>query len=361
MWWLALGLSCARDTPCIDGDPGSDALYREDVVHTLALRLDPPGGAALHGDDTDIGAELRWQTSCWRVRVRMKGNSTRRAFAEKPSLRVSADPSDPFAVLFGARAFNLHNLVLDPSAVKEALAYGTFRDQGLPAPRTGWAELSIDDEDYGLYAVVEDEDPWWTARWWDDPSGGIWEAEGICEPPDCACLEADGADDPAIDTLCASPSLASMDTRRLVGELATEMALGSWDSYAANQTNYKLVHEPATDLWSITPWSMDKAFASEKEHDPSCGTRGVNRDEFEAGALARACAADADCAAGLARALPEAVTAMERRATTLPALRELLRDAHRRDPRTTWTEGDRDADLDCVVSFVAGRRGTLGI
>lgn len=71
---------------------------------------------------------------------------------------------------FGKRQFNglsaiqLHAMPLDPSKAREALAYSIFRDAGIPAPRTAFAEVRLtvpgkyDKEYLGLYTAVEDTD-----------------------------------------------------------------------------------------------------------------------------------------------------------------------------------------------------------
>lgn len=64
----------------------------------------------------------------------------------------------------GLSAIQLHAMPLDPSKMREALAYSVFRDAGVPAPRTAFAEVTLtvpnkfDKEPLGLFTVVEDVD-----------------------------------------------------------------------------------------------------------------------------------------------------------------------------------------------------------
>lgn len=66
--------------------------------------------------------------------------------------------------LHGLAAVHLHAMPLDPAAAREAIAYAVFREAGVPAPRTAFAEVTLSvpgkfDEEYlGLYTVVEDVD-----------------------------------------------------------------------------------------------------------------------------------------------------------------------------------------------------------
>jgi putative membrane-bound dehydrogenase-like protein len=66
--------------------------------------------------------------------------------------------------LHGPSSVHLHAMPLDPSKAREAIAYAVFRDAGVPAPRTAFAEVTLgvpgkfDKEYLGLYVVVEDVD-----------------------------------------------------------------------------------------------------------------------------------------------------------------------------------------------------------
>ncbi|MBO0699335.1 MAG: CotH kinase family protein, partial [Zavarzinella sp.] len=64
----------------------------------------------------------------------------------------------------GVTAIHLHAMPLDPAKAREAIAFAVFRDAGVPAPRTAFAEVTLsvpgrfDKEYLGLYTVVEDVD-----------------------------------------------------------------------------------------------------------------------------------------------------------------------------------------------------------
>ena len=48
--------------------------------------------------------------------------------------------------------------------VPPLLAYGLYREQGLPAPRSTWALLKVNGEDLGLFSMVEQIDGRFTAE-----------------------------------------------------------------------------------------------------------------------------------------------------------------------------------------------------
>jgi hypothetical protein len=58
----------------------------------------------------------------------------------------------------GLRKFNLHNGSGDPSFIRESISYSILRSLGIPAPRTSYAKVFIDNNYVGLYHIVEQID-----------------------------------------------------------------------------------------------------------------------------------------------------------------------------------------------------------
>jgi hypothetical protein len=58
----------------------------------------------------------------------------------------------------GLKSLNLNNGTDDPSFVREALVYKLMRQHGIPASRTSYAKLYVNDVYWGLYELVENVD-----------------------------------------------------------------------------------------------------------------------------------------------------------------------------------------------------------
>lgn len=56
---------------------------------------------------------------------------------------------------FGQEKLTLNNLHQDDTAIHEWLAYRIFGAVGVPAPRVGYAHVTLDGSDYGTYLLVE--------------------------------------------------------------------------------------------------------------------------------------------------------------------------------------------------------------
>src|SRR5262249_57446690 len=76
-----------------------------------------------------------------KVRVRYDGNAGYFASANdaKRPLRVRIERQ----TFRGHRTLTLHGGAMDPSRGREALGYAVFRDAGVPAPRTAFAEVAL--------------------------------------------------------------------------------------------------------------------------------------------------------------------------------------------------------------------------
>ena len=99
------------------------------------------------------------------VGLRYSGNASYMASAGglKRSFLVDLDRSDNHD-FHGLHAIALQSGALDPAKAREALAFGLFREAGVPAPRTALAEVTltvpgIHDKAYlGIYTLVEPVD-----------------------------------------------------------------------------------------------------------------------------------------------------------------------------------------------------------
>jgi putative membrane-bound dehydrogenase-like protein len=98
-----------------------------------------------------------------KVDVRYAGDAQYLAAARglKRPLHVELAAGDSF---HGLTHLSLHAGALDPSRARESLAYAVYREAGVPAPRTAYAEVTLsvagkyDKELLGLYTLVEDVD-----------------------------------------------------------------------------------------------------------------------------------------------------------------------------------------------------------
>jgi spore coat protein CotH len=187
----------------------------------------------------------------------------------------------PGADHLGLEKITINNMVQDSSGIHEYLGYTLFRAGGVPASRSGFAIVSFNGEDKGLYALIEtpDNDEFLEA-WFETDRGNLYEgeygADFYLEWVDT--FDQDNGTDLSRDDLrmLATALDAIQDPSDVVPVLeqhfdldayatfaATEIYLGHWDGYAQSANNYAVHHNPNTGLWAFLPWGIDQLFVDE--------------------------------------------------------------------------------------------------
>lgn len=142
------------------------------------------------------------------VGIRFKGNSSYNSLQGQGSRKLPFS-LDADAFRKGARfpagiaELKLANGFKDPSMMREVLAYYIARTY-MPAPRSAFARLVINDEYFGVYSLTEDIDRSFLQKWFGESTGALfkcdpdWSAprDTNCPLSDKASLEYVG-DDPA--------------------------------------------------------------------------------------------------------------------------------------------------------------------
>jgi spore coat protein CotH len=226
------------------------------------------------------------------VGVRYKGNGT---FIEsratpKRSLKLDLNHFVKGRKLAGLTKLNLHSNVTDASAMIESIAYRLYRDAGVPAPRTSYAQVYLtvpperDHAYVGLYSLVEDVDKDFAK----DRFGGG--GKGAIFKPVTPNLFADlgeswadfeRAYEPKGDvstwqagrvmglsrlmSYATDPELAArvgdfIDLDEFARFMAVTVYLASMDSILQVGQNYFLYLDPNTEKFQFVPWDVDHAF-----------------------------------------------------------------------------------------------------
>lgn len=236
--------------------------YPQTYVHgTLGLTL--TNGAAVNL--ADIG-------------VRLKGRlGSARTIDQKSSFLLKMSEFTRGQRLFGLNKLALNNLVQDPSMLHEQLAYELFRAMDVPAPRTGYARVTVNGELKGLYATIEVIDNTsFLEHWFPNSEGNLYEGSygtdlqaGMAPYFDQDRGLDVGFSDlieliDALDRMVIPETFTSdvqpwIDLDAYVRFAATELYLSHWDGYAATRNNY-FIYRPTGDQWHWLPWGTDQTF-----------------------------------------------------------------------------------------------------
>ncbi len=218
------------------------------------------------------------------IGIRLKSGSSYEPLSQKAAFKLRFNKWDSDKRFFGLKNITLNNMVEDASMMHETLAYKIFRENGLPAPRTGYVWVTVNGEDYGLYVVVEKYDDIFTGKNFKS-SGHVYEGSGVDLQSGLAGqFEVDEGDKEDVsdlenlinlinntDTSSWSATVGEVADLTLLARMwALELYLNQIDGYVMAQNNYFL-HSDSYGYFCMMPWGMDRAFSTDTKADENYG------------------------------------------------------------------------------------------
>jgi hypothetical protein len=357
----------------------SEQVFRDEGVLVFAIEASLDALDALDADpDTWVPGSFRYGRRAWDVGLRLKGHSSFQGLDGKPAWKIRFDLYDEDARFYGLKRLTLDNNVWDPSSMSETLGYLFFREAGSPAPRTGYATLSLNGEALGLYTIVESMDDRFMERWWPGREGGLYEMTRTCDfTSDCSCFEAQdrrGDYDPAsLAEVCLAVRRGDVDLLPTVFDwdhllrfFAAERVVNHPDSYTYNLNNYFFYHDPEARV-SLSPWGGDSMFVywyppADLSHPcvPMPAYDNLARGAY--GYVARLCEASSSCRAELAAVMLEQADLLE----SLDLAGRVIETAERIRPfvyeetrNANWRPEHFEYAHTCFAEWLAGRPGQV--
>ncbi|WP_268189143.1 CotH kinase family protein [Marinifilum sp. D737] len=110
--------------------------------------------------------------------VRIKGESSYDFYpGRKKSLKINFGKYIKKQKLDGLKTINLNNAFKDPTFMREKLYLDFMRSEGLPVPRSTYANVYVNDELFGLYVLVEEINKGFVKRNFGNKSGAFFKGE----------------------------------------------------------------------------------------------------------------------------------------------------------------------------------------
>ena len=254
------------------------------------------------------------------VGIRLKGHRSMRELDEGPSSFVLDFQSHATGrLVHGLRRLVVNAMVEDETRLRETLGYQLYRRLGVPAPRTGYATVTLDGQKPRVALLVEPIDEQLLAKQTGDGSGNLYEGEYGCDvrASDVWRLDKDAGTDrgrralhklaaamPAGVTVVFADRPGMLDADEVLRYLAMSALVGDFDGYWHHH-NYYLYHHPRRDRFLMLPWGLDRVLYDKLD---------VYQSE---GLLARMCTTDAACRLRYIAAMNRALQVFE--AADLPA------------------------------------------
>jgi hypothetical protein len=312
---LALLLAAFAAGPTAASADDAASMYTTDAVVAIDLTLSEKAIAELEAEpfeyvkgtfslaSTDgTPAGIGTFSTPLEVGLRLKGNlgASFQDLSGKAAFKVKFDEFVDGQTFLGLEKMTLNNMVQDPSMLHEALAYRAFRDPGVPAPRTGYAFVRVNEEPYGLYLNLESLDVIALERIFgapfQNPPQHLYEASYGYDvyPGEASKFEVDEGknktrtDLEALITAVNASEPASFlerieanaDLEEMTRMWAVEKYIGHWDGYAGVQkeegpnlhrpNNYYLYSDPL-GRFQMIPWGTDQTFEETIDFDAHDG------------------------------------------------------------------------------------------
>jgi hypothetical protein len=284
------------------------ALYDPAAVARIDLTLTPEAIAALTADPSTyvpatFAMQLGDETFAARpAELKLKGHGTFRPIGKKAAFKLKFAKKDRF---LGLKKLTLNNMVQDASMIHETLGYEVLRAAGVPAPRTGFAYVTVNGKGYGLYLDLEPYDDVSLAHLF-PTTQHLYEADAYgvdVRPGEAGTYEIDEGDEDDhadLDALVTAANAtggdwsegmaATADLGEMTRMWAGEQYLGHWDGYSVRDSRYQpnnyYLHSDETGRFTMLPSGIDQTF-HEADAFPGTG-RGV---------LITRCLGDASCLA----------------------------------------------------------------
>ncbi|MGK3991343.1 CotH kinase family protein [Sorangium sp. So ce136] len=295
----------APTPPCEPSDPAladrdADELYAADEVPRFDFHLPEERWAELKRNARDeeyVEAEACYKgKSLGVVGLRFKGgygtlqmcfDAQGNLTCPKLSMKVKFDEYVDGQRFYEQKRLNFHSMTWDPTRLHERIAYGLYREMGVPAPRSSWATLHVNGESQGLFSMVEEVDgPFLESRFPEGADGDLYKeawpvtddasyyAERVETNKDEATHErfvafaTDLASAEGADRLAALSQWA--DIEQLQRYMAVDEAIVNWDGVttfyvdgagSANNHNFYIYDEPSSGKFRLIPWDLDQTLA----------------------------------------------------------------------------------------------------
>ncbi|MDX6601016.1 MAG: hypothetical protein QOF13_218 [Solirubrobacterales bacterium] len=302
--WAVVGL-LAGAAPATAVEPVGDppaAMYEPGTIDVIRLTLPPASEQQLEKEPEVEYVEGTFSiastggtpqttgsfSSPAMVGIRLKGGiGSFRDLHEKASFKVKFNfensKGEKGKKYLGLKKLTLNNMVQDKSFIHERLAYEAFRSAGVPSPRTGYAYIEVNGEDFGLHLNIEALDDVALEKRF-GPFGHLYEATYGSDvqhnPPGFEIDEGDEEDTADLNALIAAVSGTTpvdfldrvnpnADLIEMIRMWAVERYIGHWDGYFATN-NFYLLSDP-TGRFRMLPWGTDQTWVKHVAFDEGGG------------------------------------------------------------------------------------------
>lgn len=225
-------------------------------------------------------------TTLQTVGFRIKGFTSAGAHPFKKPFRIDFNEFVKGQNYDGIKKLSLNNAAFDPSVMRDVLAFDVLRNAGVPASRTAYTRVYLNDKYLGLYIMVEQVDKEFAQSRFNNDSGNLFKCTSAYdlrflggnkqdyhpvmslktnESEDdwsgfinfVKYINQEGISEDEFNT--KFPDL--FDVPGFLKTLAVDVLLQNWDSYMDHGRNWYLYENTDTEKFHWIPWDYNFSFS----------------------------------------------------------------------------------------------------
>lgn len=272
-----------------------DSIFHMNYIHTIHITFPYPAfyDSLLNSKATDTYLKVNVQFNNEQyidVGIKAKGNSSFNNPSQKKSFKLDFNEFVPGQDIHGLKKLNFNNSFKDPSFMREKLANDFLIEHDIPAPRTTYCNVYLNNQLWGLYTIVEEVDDEFCKHWFNsndgnlfkgDPHGDLkWKGGNQQSLYETAyeLKNNSNANDwsdliSMIDVINNTPQAtlqaaldAKLNTAMFMKQWAAMNIFSSLDSYIGSGHNYFIYHDTVTDKFQWVAWDNNETFGSFKNN-----------------------------------------------------------------------------------------------
>jgi hypothetical protein len=196
--------------------------------------------------------------------------------SNRPSLKIKLNRVDKQAELNGLTMLTFNNNQQDITQMSQVMGYALYNAAGSPAPRCGYARITVNGKNLGVYAHVESMKKPLLRRGFGDDRGTLYEGTVVdfFDGWEKSFEKKFGKNKLAQEKIKQLTAVLEQenlpDVEAAIGKYvdldsfytfwAVEGLIGFWDGYASNANNFFIYFNPKTEKFHFMPWGLDCGF-----------------------------------------------------------------------------------------------------
>jgi spore coat protein CotH len=380
--WCAALFAIALSAASAGSARAADPIFNQGVLHEFRIVMDPADWKSLRDNfrgnqyyaaNISVDGEVLQQ-----VGIRSRGKGSRSG--EKPGLLIDTNKYVSNQEFHGLKKLVLDNVIQDASFLHEPLAYQVFEAMGIASPAISYTRLTVNDEFWGVYWLIENIDKNFLAARVGDKEGNLFKYEYLedyrftekqgdprtylsifqpetheDDPDPTALAEFIRVTNTAPDAGFAATVAPFVDVDKFLTYIAVENAIAGQDGFIGIQgmNNFYIYQFTGQTKFQIIPWDQDTTFVS--------GNWPVS-DRLDTNVLTKKLLADPVKKAFYLAQIKAAAARAVNPGFLLPKLEAyyaVARNAVLSDPKKPWTNEQFEQAVQGMRGVIAARQGDI--